>query len=105
RTLFVLTKQEIKAIEKLISKLQLDKLNTDESKIRALEIFMKTNINNKGAGDNLTVDKMLELKNGDENNLQKLYVGAAQMLNIPVEVIVTCRSEEHMSELQSLTNL
>src|ERR1019366_653490 len=90
RTLFVLTKQEIKAIEKLISKLQLDKLNTDESKIRALEIFMKTNINNKGAGDNLTVDKMLELKNGDENNVQKLYVGAAQMLNIPVEVIVTC---------------
>lgn len=89
-SLFVFTKPELKAVEKLISKLQINSLNSDEAKIRALEMFMKNNINNKEAvGDNFTIDKMLELKYGDETNFQKFYVASAQILNIPVEVVIT----------------
>ena len=87
--LFDFSKPETKAMEKLASKLGLDNLKTDELKIKALEQFMKTNISHKETDENLTIDKMLDLKYGNELNLQKLYIGVAKILNIPVEAVLT----------------
>ena len=45
--LFNFTKQELKAVDKLISKLDIEKQKTDEAKILTLEQWMKTNIGKK----------------------------------------------------------
>lgn len=85
--LFTFEKAETKAMDKLISKLGLADMKTDEQKIQALEIFMKSTINL--AGENISIDKMLDLKYGDEFTMQRLYVGVSRLLNIPFEVVVT----------------
>ena len=87
--LFTFSKPETKAMEKLIAKLELDKIKTDELKIAALEQFMKANINLKEAEENSTVDKMLDIKYGNETSFQKIYIGVAKLLNIPVEIVLT----------------
>src|SRR6218665_215712 len=85
--MFYFQKNETKALEKLIGKLGLSKMNTDEEKIRALEQYMKTNINQ--SSDNLPIDKVLEVKYGSAFDLQRIYVGAAGLLKIPVEAVLT----------------
>lgn len=85
--IFNFEKSETKAIDKLISKLGLSSMKTDEEKVQALERFMKVNINL--TENNVPVDKMLDLKYGDEFSMQRLYVGVAKALNIPVEVVLT----------------
>lgn len=85
--LFVLDKGETKAIEKLISKLGIKNLKTDEEKIRAAELYMKTSINL--SQERISVDKMLEMKYGNENTMQKFYIGVAQILGIPYEMVIT----------------
>jgi hypothetical protein len=85
--MFNFEKAETKAMDKLISKLGLSSMKTDELKVRTLEQFLKTNINL--SGDNISIDKMLDLKYGDEFGLQRLYVGVAKALNIPIEVVLT----------------
>jgi 3-deoxy-D-manno-octulosonate 8-phosphate phosphatase KdsC-like HAD superfamily phosphatase len=90
KALFQFTKQETKAVDKLISKLGINKLGSDELKIQALERFMKSNIANKETNEYVTIDKMLDLKYGGETCLQKFYIASAQALNIPLEVVVTC---------------
>lgn len=92
-TLFQFTKPELKAINKLLSKLNIEKQKTDEGKILTLEQWMKTNIGKKVSEEYHTIDKMLELKYGDDFNLQRFYVGAAQELKIPVEVVLTTNRE------------
>jgi len=89
-TLFNFSKQELKSIDKLISKLGLEKLKTDEAKIAALELWVKTNIGQKETNEDLTVDKILDVKYSDNLNLQKLYIGTAQQLKIPVESVLSC---------------
>jgi hypothetical protein len=89
-TMFVFSKQETKAVEKLISKLDLEKQKKDEEKIAALELWMKTNIGTKQTEDENTIDKMLNLKYGSDFNIQRLYIAAAQQLKIPVEIVLTC---------------
>lgn len=86
-TVFNFEKAESKAIDKLIAKLGLINIKTDEKKIQALEQFMKTNINL--SGDNISIDKMLEIKYGDELAMQRLYVGVAKALNFQLEVVLT----------------
>lgn len=85
--LFNFDKSEIKAMEKLIGKLGLSKLKTDEEKIRALEQYMKTNINQ--SADNVSIDKLLEVKYGSTFDLQRVYIGIAGLLKIPVEAVLT----------------
>jgi hypothetical protein len=87
--LFTPTKQETKAVSKLISKLGLVKLSSDEAKIRALEQFAKTSIVFKEIDEYITVDKMLDIKYGNSSSLQRLYVGVANELQIPIEVVLT----------------
>jgi hypothetical protein len=87
--LFTFTKQELKAIDKLISKLDLEKQKSDELKILTLEQWMKTHIGNKETEENNTIDKALEIKYSDDVNLQRFYIGAAQALKIPLEVVIT----------------
>lgn len=87
--LFEFSKSETKAVEKLISKLDLKKMASDEARIEALERYMKFNITFQGGGGDFTVDKVLDLKYGDELNIQKVYIGVAQMLNIPIEIALT----------------
>ena len=88
--LFTFTKQELKAVDKLISKLSLEKLKTDDAKILTLEQWVKTNIGKKETNDASGVDKMLDVKYGSDINLQKLYIAAAEQLKIPVEAVLTC---------------
>ncbi|HET6226151.1 MAG TPA: DUF3857 domain-containing protein [Bacteroidia bacterium] len=92
-TLFSFTKQELKAIDKLISKLGLEKQKTDEAKIQMFEQWVKSNIGNKETGEDHTLDKVLEVKYSDDFNLQRLYIGAAQQLNVPFEVVITSDRE------------
>ena len=89
-TLYTFSKQETKAVDKLISKLDLEKLKTDEAKIAALELWMKGNISDKQGADASTIDKMLDAKYSDDFTLQRLYICAAEQLKIPVEAIFTC---------------
>jgi hypothetical protein len=89
-TLYKFTKSELKAVDKLISKLGIEKLKTDEEKIRALELWMKTNVGTKETAEDLTIDKMLDVKYGDNLNFQKFYIASAQQLKIPVEIVITC---------------
>jgi hypothetical protein len=91
--IFNFEKAEIKAMDKLISKLGLSSMKTDDEKIQALEQFMKTNINQ--SGDNISIDKMLEVKYGNDFSLERLYVGAAKQMNIPVEVVLTTDRTNH----------
>lgn len=85
--MFNFEKSETKAIDKLISKLGLANMKTDDLKVRALEQFMKTNISL--AAEQVSIDKMLDLKYGNEVALQRLYIGAAKALNIPFEMVLT----------------
>src|SRR4051812_10170380 len=88
-SLYSFTKQELKAIDKLISKLGIEKQKTDEAKILTLEQWMKTNIGNKETEENNSIDKVLDIKYSDDETLQRLYVGAAQQLKIPLEIVIT----------------
>lgn len=88
-TLFTFTKPELKSVDKLISKIGLEKLKTDEAKILSLELWMKNNIGQKDEGESNSIDKMLDIKYGDDYNLQKLYIAAATQLKIPVEAVLT----------------
>ncbi|MCW3072475.1 MAG: hypothetical protein JWO44_2365 [Bacteroidetes bacterium] len=85
--IFNFQKGELKAMDKLISKLGVNSMKTDEEKIRAVEMFMKTNINM--TGENVPIDKMLDVKYGDDFAMQRLYVGVAKALGMPVEVVLT----------------
>jgi Transglutaminase-like superfamily len=91
--LFVFEKQETKAIEKLIGKLNLKNMKTDEEKIRALETYMKTNINTSNQ-DN-TIDQVLDLKHGTSLNFQSIYIAVAKALNIPFESVITTDRTEN----------
>jgi hypothetical protein len=88
-TLYNFTKQELKAIDKLISKLDVEKQKSDDLKILTLEQWMKTHIGNKETDEELTLDKVLDVKYSDNTNLQRFYIGAAQQLKIPLEVVIT----------------
>ncbi len=87
--LFNFSKPELKAIDKLISKLDLEKQKTDEAKILTLEQWMKTNIGNKETEEVNSIYKVLDVKYSDDINLQRIYVGVAQALKIPLEVVMT----------------
>ena len=106
-SLFSFTKQELKAINKLISKLDLEKQKNDESKILTLEQWMKTNIGNKETGEDNGIDKVLEIKYSDDITLQRLYIGAAQELKIPLEVVLTSNRTDRKfdSKFPSYNNL
>jgi hypothetical protein len=85
---FNISKAEAKAVDKLISKLKLGSMDSDEKKIQALEEYMKININfNKESS--VPLDKLLEVKYGDEFSFQRLYIAVAKALNMPVELILT----------------
>lgn len=86
---FTFEKGELKAADKFISKLGIGKLGSDELKIQALEQYMKTNINLKEINEFIPVDKMLDLKYGNESSFNRFYIAAAKSLEIPVEVVVT----------------
>jgi hypothetical protein len=88
-TLYTFTKQELKAIDKLISKLDVEKQKSDDLKILTLEQWMKTHIGNKETDEELTLDKVLDVKYSDNMTLQRFYIGAAQQLKIPLEVVIT----------------
>jgi hypothetical protein len=88
-TLYNFTKQELKAIDKLISKLDVEKQQSDELKILLLEQWMKTHIGNKETDEEQTLDKVLDVKYSDDMNLQRFYIVAAQQLKIPLEVVIT----------------
>lgn len=89
KAFYSFTKQELKAVSKLISTLGIKKLETDDQKIRAFETYMKTNINNKATGEKLSLDQVLARKNGSENDLQRIYMAAANVLKIPFETVIT----------------
>lgn len=85
--IFNTEKSEIKAVEKLISKLGLNDLKSDEKKIQGLEQYMKTNISI--TQDYLPIDKILEGKYGSRQGIQRLYIAAAKAMNIPCELVLT----------------
>lgn len=87
--LFTFTKQETKAVSKIISKEGFEKLSSDEAKIRALEQYLKYAITYKDIDVFIPVDKMIEIKYGNSNSIQRLYIAAANALNIPFELVVT----------------
>jgi len=87
--LFNLEKKEIKAVDKLVSKLSLKNLSSDEQKVHKLDQFLKTNINYKEVQGTISVDKMMDLKYGDAVSFIKTYIGACKTLNIPIEVVLT----------------
>lgn len=89
-TLFNFSKAEQKSMDKLISKLDIEKLGSEEAKIMALELWLKTNIGFQEESESHPIDKMLEVKYGNEFTLQKFYICAAQTLKIPVETVLTC---------------
>lgn len=86
--LFNCTKAELKVINKLISKLGIEKEKTDTDKLLKLEQWMKVNIEMKESTDNTDIDKMLDNKYGSEQALVKLYIASAQLLNLPVELVL-----------------
>lgn len=88
-TIFTFSKAEQKSVEKLMSKLDINKLNSEEAKIRALEVWIKSNIGLNEESDSNPIDKMLDVKYGNELSLEKFYVCAAQLLKIPVEAVLT----------------
>ena len=87
--LFPFEKEDNKAISKLIKTLGLEKLKTDSLKLLTLEQWLKTHIGYQEAAPNAHLDKVLEVKYGNDLELQRLYVAAAQQLKIPVEVVLT----------------
>lgn len=88
-TIFSFSKSEIKSVEKVIAKQDIEKLNSEEAKIKALEVWIKTNIGLNEDAESNPVDKMLDVKYGNELSLEKFYVCAAQILKIPVEAVLT----------------
>jgi hypothetical protein len=88
-TIFSFSKSEIKSVEKVIAKQNIEKLNTEEAKISALEVWVKSNIGFNEDAESNPVDKMLDVKYGNELSLEKFYVCAAQILKIPVEAVLT----------------
>jgi hypothetical protein len=105
--LYTCSKQELKAIDKFIEKQGLSKLSSDEAKIRALEQYMKTSINLKELDEFIPIDKMLDLKYGNESSFQRLYINASKAMNIPVEAVVTTNRMERKFDpsFQSLNGL
>ncbi len=103
--LFTFEKAETKAIDKLISKQGLSNMKTDEEKLRALEIYVKTSINL--TEDAVSIDKMLDAKYGNDFAMQRLYIGVAKELNIPVEAVLTTdrMSRKFDSNFASWNNL
>lgn len=88
-SIFTFSKAEQKSVEKVISKLDIQKLNSEEAKIKALEVWIKANIGINEDAESNPVDKMLEIKYGNQLSLEKFYVCAAQQLQIPVEAVLT----------------
>jgi hypothetical protein len=103
-SLFSFTKKELSAIDKLISKLDLEKQKSDELKILTLEQWVKTNIGNATSDEELTIDKMMDVKYGNDEILQKVYIGVAQQLKIPVELVLTCDRSQRKFDSNFPTN-
>lgn len=91
-----LTKKEKSLIDKLISEMALDKIQNEESKIRKLEIYIKTNIYlTEGNSDELKdLYTVLDKKVANSTGLIKLYVALLNTLNIKHELVLTSNREE-----------
>ncbi len=82
-------KSAAKDIQKLASSLGLKKMSSPEDQIRAVENYMKTNINNKSDEEKPTIPNMLKKNYGGENQITALYVLMFEYLGIPHEFVLT----------------
>jgi hypothetical protein len=93
---FNASKAELKAAAKLTGKLDIEKENADFDKMLKLEQWMKINVEIKESTPKSEITTMLDNKYGNELAVVRLYIAAAQNLNIPVElVLVSDRTKRH----------
>ncbi|HEX5002604.1 MAG TPA: DUF3857 domain-containing protein [Bacteroidia bacterium] len=78
-----------KDIEKLSSQLSLKKLSSDEARIRAIENFIKMNININEQAEVSGIPELLKKHYGSENQVVSLYILMLENANIPHELVVT----------------
>lgn len=81
------SKDSNKEIEKILKKEKIVDL-PEESAIRAIENFIKSNIAIKEGADQMLPDEVLKSKFGDESSITRLYVQCFDAVNINYELIV-----------------
>lgn len=86
--LFVLEKNEQKAIEKLLDKNKITKLSTPLEKVSALENLLKLDYNISEGKDDYTLVKAIDSKKMSEGNALRVFIGAFKLMDIPFELVL-----------------
>ena len=92
---YTFEKAELKAVEKLLSKLGITKLTTDSAKITQLEQWAKSHIGYKDGAESVPLQKMLTLNYSSDLDFQRFYVAAAEILKMPVELVLVGDRNKH----------
>lgn len=90
-----LSKKTTNALKKLLKELNLDESSSPETKIRAIENYIKTNIyTTEFSNEKLSnLDNIIDEKVASESGTVKLYVAFLNVLDIKYDIILTCSRE------------
>lgn len=88
---FNFDKKEISSIQGLIKQLKLNKLTSEEEKVKALESYIKTNIQIGDAigEDARLVNKILDKKAASDDGIIRLFIAAFKELKINFDLVTT----------------
>lgn len=86
-----LNRKTEKKLEKLAKKIGLDQLNDEETKIRAIENFVKRNFYlREGSSENLSdLDEVLNTKLANDKGIMHLFLALFEREEIPTEIVIT----------------
>lgn len=87
----VYDKKTLSNVQKFIDEASIDKTASQESIIRKIELFIKTNVyqSENGENDLSDLNKVLIEKIANENGIMKLYVALFKTLKIKHELVIT----------------
>lgn len=90
-----LSKKTTNALKKLLKELNLDESSSPDTKIRAIENYIKTNIyTTEFSNEKLSnLDNIIDEKVASESGTVKLYVAFLNVLDIKYDIILTCSRE------------
>lgn len=80
-----------KKLDKLAEKIGVQKLTTDEAKIRAIENHVKRNFNLRdGGNESLSdIDEVLSTKQANDKGMMHLFLALFEREEIPTEIVIT----------------
>jgi hypothetical protein len=94
--IFVVNKDEIKLLQKLLDLAEIKKYNTSEMKIGAVENYIKTNFyfDENASGQASDISFILENRIGSKMGMTKLLLNAIKLLGVKTEVVLTSGRNE-----------